>query len=297
MTLLKVLVLLPVCLLLVTAATNPPPSPSPSASPTPVASPSPIPTPTPVPTPSPSPIPVPTPTPVNAYLTLDLSAGGPNTQISVSGNSFLPGEAMSLFWDTPSKVIGAATADGNGNFSNVKVKPFAGDPSGLHKICASVQPVPCAQFELQATPTPTPSPPPSPSESPSPVESPSPSDSPTPAAIPLPVANNTNNLDVLFHPPFIFLPFIAALGLIGAIAYWVFGTVARRPRAPLPSASIVHRSVRPEAGMPGYELAPPASVAPPPPPIEPLPPLDAEPPWPAMKPPIEDAPDSTQPRD
>jgi large repetitive protein len=257
--------------------------------------------PTPTPSPSPSASPVPTPTPVNAFLTLDLSAGGPNTQINVSGNSFLPGEQMSLFWDTPSKVIGAATADGNGNFSNVKVKPFAGDASGLHKICASVQPVPCAQFELQATPTPTPSPAASPSESPSPVESPSPSpsDSPTPGAVPLPVANNTNNLDVLFHPPFIFLPFIAALGLIGAIAYWVFGTVSRRPRAPLPSASIVHRSVRPEAGMPGYELAPTAFAAPLPPPApEPLPPLDAQPPWPSPKPPIpDDEPDSTQPRD
>jgi hypothetical protein len=305
MTLLKALVLLPVCFLLVTAATSSP-SPPASASPSPVASPSPTPPPTPTPTPvaspTPSPSPVPTPTPLNAFLTLDLSAGGPNTQINVSGNSFLPGEQMSLFWDTPGKVIGAATADGNGNFSNVKVKPFAGDASGLHKICASVQPVPCAQFELQATPTPTPSPAASPSESPSPVESPSPSpsDSPTPAAVPLPVANNTNNLDVLFHPPFIFLPFIAALGLIGAIAYWVFGTVSRRPRAPLPSASIVHRSVRPEAGMPGYELAPTAFAAPPPPPPgpEPLPPLDAQPPWPSPKPPIpDDEPDSTQPRD
>ena len=51
----------------------------------------------------------------------------------------------------------SATADGKGNFSGVKVKPFAGDPPGLHKICASVPPTPCAQFELQGSPTPTPS--------------------------------------------------------------------------------------------------------------------------------------------
>lgn len=305
MTVIKVLATLPFWFALagatsVTAATTQP-SPSPTATASPSASPSASSSPSPVATsPPPSPSPVPTPTPVNAYVTLDLSAGGPNTQINVSGNSFLPGEQMSLFWDTPSKVIGAATADGNGNFSNVKVKPFAGDASGLHKICASVQPVPCAQFELQATPTPTPSPADSPSESPSPVESPSPSDSPTPGAVALPVASNPNNLDVLFHPPFIFLPFIAALGLIGAIAYWVFGTVSRRPRAPLPSASIVHRSVRPEAGMAGYELAPTAfaAPAPPPPAPEPPPPLDTQPPWPSPNPPIaDDEPDSTQPRD
>jgi hypothetical protein len=189
-------------------------------------------------------------------------------------------------------VIGSATADGKGNFSGVKVKPFAGDPAGLHKICASVPPQPCAQFELQGTPTPTPSAPTSPSESPSPAGSPSPGETPsaTPTPLVLPTAADTNNLDVLFHPPFIFLPFIAALALVGAIAYWVFGTVARRPRV-LPSASIVHRSVRPEAGVPGIEFVPPPAATPP------LPPLDVEPPWPAPNPPIEDPPDSGQPRD
>jgi len=197
---------------------------------------------------------------------------------------------MSLFWDAPNKVIGSATADAKGNFSGVKVKPFAGDPAGLHKICASFPPVPCAQFELQGTPTPTPSGPASPSESPSPEASASPTESPTPTPLALPAASDTNNLDVLFQPPFIFLPFIAALGLIGAIAYWVFGTLRRRPRA-LPSASIVHRSVRPEAGVPGTEFVPPPAPA--------APPAEDfyQPPWPAPNPPIEDPPDSGQPRD
>jgi hypothetical protein len=296
MTVLKVLATLPLWFLIVAADT---PSSSPSASPTPTSaasdspSPSPAPSPTPPPAASPSPSPSPTPTPVNAYLTLDVSAGGANTAITVSGNSFLPGEQMSLFWDAPNKVIGSATADGNGNFSGVKVKPFAGDPPGLHKICASVLPNPCAQFELQSAPTPTPSAPASPSESPSPEASASPTESPTPTPLALPAAADTNNLDVLFHPPFIFLPFIAALGLVGAIAYWVFGTIARRPRV-LPSASIVHRSVRPEAGVPGIEFVPPSAPAPaPPPPLE----TDWQPPWPAPNPPIEDPPESGQPRD
>ncbi len=300
MTVLKVLATLPLWFLIaladspIVAADTSSPAPSASASPSAASTASPTPPPA-----SPLPSPVPTPTPVNAYLTLDISAGGANTQINVGGNSFLPGEQMSLFWDTPTKVIGSATADGSGNFANVKVKPFAGDPPGLHKICASVQPQPCAQFELQGTPTPTPTAPPSPSDSPSPVATASPSDSPTPTPVVLPPTTNTNNLDVLFHPPFIFLPFIAALGLVGAIAYWVLGTVARRPRT-LPSASIVHRSVRPDAGVPGIEVTPPPAQAfpttPPPPPVasDDLPP---QPPWPEPNPPIEDPPGSPQPRD
>jgi hypothetical protein len=232
-----------------------------------------------------------TPTPVAAYLTLDITAGAPNTQITVSGSSFLPGEPMSIYWDTQGKVIGSATANGSGSFSGVKVKPFAGDPPGLHHICASVNPYPCAQFELEA-PTPTPSPSSSPSESPSPEASASPTESPSPTPLALPPTNDTNNLDVLLHPPFIFLPFIAALGLIGAIAYWAFGAIARRPRV-LPSASIVHRSVRPEAGVPGIEFVPPPAAPAPPPPLE----DELNPPWPAPNPPIEDQPDSGQPRD
>jgi len=276
MRVLKVLVVaLPLWFLLVADA------PSPVASPTP----SPAESPSPSTSPSPSPSPIPTPTPVNAYLTLDVSAGGATTPINVSGNAFLPGEAMSLYWDAPNKVIGSATADGNGNFANVKVKPFAGDPPGLHKICASVQPNPCAQFELQGNPSPTPSPSPSPSESPSQSASPSRTESPTPIA--LPVGPDSNVLDVLLRPPFIFLPFIAALGLIGAIAYWALGSAARRPRV-LPAASIVHRSVRPGYGGPEVEPGPAATPVPPEPP--PPPPADLEPPpaWPTSPPEPED---------
>lgn len=289
MTVLKVLAIVPLWFLIVALGPSPTPSASPTATSTATPTPTPPPTPTPTPPPSPSPTPVPTPTPVNAFLTLDVSAGGASTQITVSGNGFLPGEQMSLFWDSTNKVIGSATTDGNGNFSGVKVKPFAGDPPGLHKICSSVPPVPCAQFELQGTPSPTPSAQTSPSESPSPEASASPTESPSPTPLVLPPTTDTNNLDVLLHPPFIFLPFIAALGLIGAIAYWAFGAIRRRPRV-LPSASIVHRSVRPEAGVPGIEFVPP--------PAAPAPLGDElNPPWPAPNPPIEDPPDSGQPRD
>src|SRR5436309_16063043 len=108
MSVLKVLVLLPLWLLLTGFAYDA--SPSPAESPSPSS--------------SPSPSPIPTPTPVNAFVSLDVTAGGANTAITVSGGSFNAGEPMSIYWDTPSKVIGSTTADAHGNFSGVKVKPF-----------------------------------------------------------------------------------------------------------------------------------------------------------------------------
>ena len=109
------------------------------------------------PTPTPSPTPPPTPTPTNAFLSLDVTAGDPNTQITVNGGAFLPNESMTLIWDPPAnKVAGGAVADGSGNFTT-HVKPFSGDSPGLHHLCASVPPNPCATFTLQAvavTPTP-----------------------------------------------------------------------------------------------------------------------------------------------
>src|SRR5579862_9350220 len=122
MSVLKVLALLPLWLLLTGFVFQPSSSPTPSPSPSPSASPS----------PSPSVV----PTPVNAFISLDVTPGGSDTSITVSGGSFNPGEQMSIYWDTPNKVIGSTTADAHGNFSNVKVKPFAGDPPGLHHICA-----------------------------------------------------------------------------------------------------------------------------------------------------------------
>ena len=252
MSALKVLVLLLLWLLLTGFAYDA--SPSPSVSPSPPA--------------SPSPSPVPTPTPVNAYISLDVTAGGPSTSITVSGGSFNPGEAMSIYWDSANKVIGSAAADSHGNFNGVKVKPFAGDPPGLHHICASVPPNPCAQFTLQGPPSPSPSASPSPSVEPSPSPSPSESPSPSQSPIPIPAANNTNGIDALLQPPFIFLPFVAALALLAAIAYWFFG--ARRTGESMPSAAVTHRSTRPGYGLSDVDIRPaplgptPGDTSPPP---------------------------------
>src|ERR1700674_5429807 len=65
---------------------------------------------TPTPTPTPPPTPPPTPTPVNATIGLDPTAGGPSIGITVTGQLFLPGEALTLYWDDPSRPAPRGTA-------------------------------------------------------------------------------------------------------------------------------------------------------------------------------------------
>jgi hypothetical protein len=230
--------------------------------------------------------PCPTPIPVNAFLSLDVTNGIASTVINVSGGQFLPNEQVTLYWDQPDKVAGGATADSNGSF-NTRVKPFSSDAPGVHKLCASVPPNPCANFALEsATPTP--------SASPTPTESPSPSANVTPTVTPLatPVAATLNGFDVISKPPFVFLPIAGAAAIALALVYWLF-SVLRRPRAvALPSAAVVHRAMRPDYSA-GFGTPPPASpeapapsawpepAAAPPPPAEG--PAAAEPELPAVE--------------
>jgi hypothetical protein len=178
---------------------------------------------------------------------------------------------MSLYWDSASRVAASVQADSGGSFTKV-VTPFPGDNPGVHRLCASVPPGPCAGFNLQGPPTPTPPGVPSPSA----VATPSPSPSPSPSASPVALTVNgggRSGLDVITKPPFVFLPIIALLALLAALAYWV---LMRGDRTPvLPSASVVHRSSRPDIGP----------VAPRPAPTPPVPPLGEIQPPPADLPP------------
>ena len=216
-----------------------------------------------------SPTLTPTPTPTHAYIVLDTAAGGPKTKISVSGSSFAPGVAVSLYWDTTSQVAGSTSADSGGSFT-ASVIPFPGSSPGAHKLCASAeglnQSPPCANFTLQGAPTPTPAA--SPSASASPSSSPSPS--PTASASPVVLTSNSGRggFDVITRPPFIFLPIIALLALLAALAYWLLMRVDRTPV--LPAASVVHRSARPDMGPKGASpndapIGPPAAQMEPPP--------------------------------
>jgi hypothetical protein len=244
MRLLRFLVVVPLWLLL--TAEGPSPTPNPESSPTAAAS------------DNPSPSPSPQPTPVNAFLSLDVTAGTVETVINVSGGQFLPNQQLNLYWDTPAKLAGAATADANGSF-NTRVKPNASDKPGVHKLCASVLPNPCANFALQAL-TPTPSPSPTPEASPSPSPSPSPEATPTQVATPARVSSNLTGFDVISRPPFVFLPIFGIGFLILALGYWAI-TALRRPRglAPMPAAAVVHRATRPDYSA-AFGAAPPRPV-------------------------------------
>jgi hypothetical protein len=265
------------------------------------------------------------PTPVNAFLSLDVSSGDANTVINVTGGQFLPNQQVSLYWDQASHVAGSATADGNGSF-NTRVKPFAGDAAGIHHLCASVQPNPCANFTLQAA-QPSPSPSPSPSDSPSPTPTAASTQSPASS----PVAATLNGFDVISRPPFVFLPIAGAAAIGLALAFWLF-TVVRRPRqVAFPSAAVVHRAMRPDYSA-GFGTPPSAAPAPPEPsawpegaaqpqpsPARPLP-AESQPPaeesqissvewgppvewgtgssdWGFPEPPREDPPEAPEPRD
>jgi Fibronectin type III domain len=229
------------------------------------------------------------PIPSSASIGLQPTAGGATTSITVSGQFFLNNESITLYWDDPSHVAAAAVTDASGGFSKV-VKPFAGDKPKVHKLCATVQPKPCANFTLQPPPSPTPKV----SPSPSPVESPSPSSSPsdTPQASGARPGGGLSGFDIITRPPFVFLPIIGILGLIGVIAYWALSS-RRRPQAPT-SATVVHLATRPDYMSPFPAPVTPPVAAPQPPVVPPLQ-SPAQPPLPAAgPPPIE--PPQTMPR-
>ena len=185
-----------------------------------------------------------------------MTAGDQNTVINVTGGQFLPNEETTLYWDQPNKVAGSAKADGGGSF-NTRVKAFSGDAPGVHKLCASVPPNPCATFALAGPQA-------SPSASPSPSESPSPSAAATTDATPTssPVATTLNGFTVITTPPFVFLPIAGGLAIALSLFYWLF-SVLRRPRQTrLPAAAVVHRATRPDYAA-GFGAAPSPEPAPP----------------------------------
>jgi hypothetical protein len=185
-----------------------------------------------------------------------VTAGGPNTLITVNGSLFLPNQAVSLYWDQENRVSGATDTDANGNFT-WKVKPFPGDPPGLHKLCASVAPKPCATFTLQAAVTT-----PSPDASPSPE--PSPSSSPLGAATPARIDSRLS-LDVMLRPPFVILPITAGVGLVIALLYWILSIALRPRQQTLKSVTVGHLASRPDYTAP-FGAAPVAPA-----PAEPMP--------------------------
>jgi Fibronectin type III domain len=218
------------------------------------------------------------PLPTGASIGLNPTAGRSTTAITVTGQLFLKNESVTLYWDLSTHVAASVVTDDTGAFTKV-VKPRAGDLPKVHRLCANVQPKPCANFTLQAAPKPTP-------VSPSPLESPSPSPTDTPQASGARPGGGggINGLDFITKPPFVYLPIIGIIGLVGLLAYWLVSS-RRRPMPPASSATVVHRATRPDymAPFPTAGGAPPAPQAAPQPsawdaPIQPPPPIQAPPP-------------------
>jgi fibronectin type III domain protein len=197
------------------------------------------------------------PLPTGATIGLQPTAGGPAASITVTGELFLKNETIVLYWDTSTHIAASVVSDDTGAFTKV-IKPFKGDKPKVHKLCANVQPKPCANFALQGPPTPTPniSPVPSPSE----TATPTPAD--TAQASGARPAGGLSGLDIITRPPFVFLPIIGIIGLVGLLAYWLLSR-RRRPMAPSSSATVVHRATRPDYMAP----FPPSGAAPAAPPV------------------------------
>jgi len=191
------------------------------------------------------------PLPTGATIGLQPTAGGPTASITVTGELFLKNESITLYWDTTTHIAASVVSDDTGAFTKV-IKPFKGDKPKVHKLCANVQPKPCANFTLQGQPTPTPG------VSPSPAGTPTPTPAETPQASGArPGAGGISGLDIITRPPFVFLPIIGIIGVIGLLAYWVLSR-GRRPMPPGSAATVVHRATRPDYMTP----FPPSGAAP-----------------------------------
>ena len=226
------------------------------------------------------------PLPAGATIGLQPTAGGANTAITVTGQLFLKNEAMTLYWDLSTHVAGTVVTDDNGAFTKV-IKPYAHDKPKVHKLCANVQPKPCASFTLQGPPTPTPGVTPSPID----TSSPTPTDTPQASGV-RPGGGGLSGLDIITRPPFVFLPIIAIIGILGVLLYWLLSKRRQMPAAP--AATVVHRATRPDYMAPFPTSGTPPAAPPPPaqpsawdapiqsaPPVQPYAPPAAQPPPPA----------------
>ena len=238
-------------------------------------SPTPLPTPTATSTPTPAPSPVPSPSPSpKGDITLSPTAAPPDARITVTGSGFDPSAPITIVFDGGDPPLASLSTTASGAFSQTVVIPDGAVAD--HTICARTPNGDrCAGFRL----LPRPSPSPSPSPSPTPAATPSPSESPTtspalPVYTPPAAGNGTSALAFVTRPPFVFFPLLLLAGLIGWLAYYLWGL---RPPPQVQNVTVVHRAAQvreytPEAPppppVPLEPVAPPElhTPAPPPPP-------------------------------
>jgi hypothetical protein len=229
-----------------------PPCPSPlqvNPSPSPCATPSPESTPTPPPPP--------TPTPPHGSIGLSVAAGAAGTRVVVTGNGFLPNEAIVFFLDSTDHPMGSGTiADQNGHFQQEVTVPD-GTAAGGHKVCVAQQPeARCAQFQVQAAEV-------TPSQAPTPTSAPTETPSPTASAIALgPPPRPTSALSgFLLSPVGIILVLLLIAAAAGSIWWIIRSRRQGRPASVYPAATVRHATGGPTRRPPGM---PPGAAGRPP---------------------------------
>jgi hypothetical protein len=208
------------------------------------ASPSPSPSPTPTPAPIPSPTPVPTVSAESDTVSLDAS-------FYFAGDNLPPNQALPVLWD--SRQVGTVTTNAAGAFSTTWPVP-AGALPGTHQICVRLA-VGNACTGVTVGP----------SVAASPSPSPSPSPTPSPAAPSSPTGRgDVSPLTLLLTPPFVFLPLLLIVGVLGLLGVWLWRRSTTEPAAMV-------TEIR-SAPTPREYRAPPP-IPPPPPTPSPSPPI------------------------
>jgi hypothetical protein len=175
--------------------------------------------------------------------------------VNFSGNGLDANQILGVLFD--GNHVSDVNTDGGGSFSIQLVVPDAA-PAGTHQVCVSESNGNlCSGFTVEAAPASTPTP----SDTASPSPSPSPSDGTSaPAA---PGSGGGSTLALLIKPPFVFLPIIAALGLLAFLGLYLWRA---RQAPPIGEVTILHRAPEPR-DYGSLPEAPPPPPAPEPPPI------------------------------
>jgi hypothetical protein len=210
------------------------------------------------------------PPPPQGSIFLNPSSAPPASRVNFSGTGLPVSTLLAVTFDGGHLVD--INTDGNGAFAIQLAIP--NDATGVnHQICVVENYGNlCTGFTLEANPGPTPTP----SDSPSASPSPSPSTSPV-APVATTSSGGSSPLAVLTRPPFVFLPIIAAIGLLAFLALYLW---RGRPTPPIGEVTILHRAPEPRVYGPQPDSPPPAPAPSPPPPV-----VYESPPGPASSPP------------